>query len=231
MVPYIDPFEINFNERINPIALKMCDDRNDMNQNNKDATFLKIMNSCLRNVDKPVDDEISLCSLTDDTIFSSVQSGFSLCSITSEEFSSDDGDSDLSLCSIDEDIFDAFMDTTSTIMPNNNKMAQNLTILPEIPPFTMPSCEASKEIDAPSAQSTLSPYLKLQNKKRTFDEHLTNLEISMRRTEMTRSVVLKQSKLFYGNSIRCSSKNNDSTFPCNNQPVVRQGGTNQVEAI
>ena len=184
----------------------------------------------IKNVDTS-EDELSLCSVTD-SIFSDDDSDLSMCSISGED-SFSGKKNDLNQFCINVEMFDEFEDKDLPTPKNSNAQA---SILPATKSYNIGKEASSfeckymhnKGIVTPDSQNQ-SPVLKPQNinsevysYKYTFNDLLTKLEISMRRTEVTRSEVLKQNNLFYQMNNAPFSTIDSTAFPCNKLSILPQ---------
>ena len=201
-------------------------------------TFLKIMNYEPYEPDEKLDNAVSLCSLGGDVF--SEKDNFSLCSVSSEEDTSDD-DSNVVERLASDNIFaeKSIMDMPLQRRNSTGRIIPKIDIIrPEIYstqhfknrdnqeiPYFAP-LTANNAVAMP--QSHHGSFFRPQNNinagnqfhKNTFDELLINLEISMRRTEMTRSAVMKQANSFYGNDTPTMSR---ATSPSHNGlPVCKK---------
>ena len=223
------PLNIEYDEMEESNLTKILEER--FMKEDKD-TFLKIMNYEPYELDEKLDDVVSLCSLGGD-VFSDYDN-FSLCSVSSEEDTSDD-DSNLVERLAGNNIFG---EKCAKDMPLQRRNSTG-RIIPKID-FIHPDKYASQQFNTGYAannavvtpQSHHESFFRPQNTinsgnsfhKYTFDELLINLEISMKRTEMTRSAVMKQANSFYRNNDTPAMSR--ATSPIHNEmPVCKKRKT------
>ena len=231
------PFNIEHDEMTDSNFTKILCDKF---MNDDKDTFQKIMNYEPYELDEKLDDVVSLCSVGGD-VFSDTDN-FSLCSVSSEEDTSDDDSNHVQRlagdhifreeekCNLDMPI--QRRNSTGRIIPKIDFIRPDMYTSQqfksrdkvEIPSFA--AYTAHNEVVTPQSSQPFRSQNTINTGnsfcKYSFDKLLTNLEISMRRTEMTRSAVLKQANSFYGNSnVPCSTKSR-AISPCSNKSPVRK---------
>ena len=174
-------------------------------------TFTKVMNYRTSKSSKNVDDsdDISLSSVTSD-IFSENDNHCSTISDMDEDVFTEDHN-DRSIFAVDESIFDKTNDKNSAMLERHISLSSgSLPLLIKSQDFEISSFKprniSKNSIVTPDSQHlyneiktqyTTEPFLCSKTK---FDELLAKLELAMKRTEVTRSEVLKYTHLCNGHT-------------------------------